>query len=96
MYDSLRQGWLNKLCIPENFHNLEQNEKLKMVLNEAKNVRHTAQYLVSVMDLRCLLARAVGVAVGRRSGEQLATTLVATISTIIFFFFFFLRRQCFS
>ena len=55
MYDHLRESWLNKLCIPENFHNLEQNEKLKVVLNEAKNVRHTAQYLVSVMDLRCLL-----------------------------------------
>ena len=55
MYDNLRQSWLNKLCIPENFHILEQSEKLKIVLNEANNVRHTAQYLVSVMDLRCLL-----------------------------------------
>ena len=36
-----------------------------------------------------LLARAVGVAVGRRSGEQLATTLVATIFIIIFLFIFF-------
>ena len=33
-----------------------------------------------------MLARAVGVAVGRRSGGRLATTLVATISAIIFFF----------
>ena len=32
------------------------------------------------------LARAVGVAVGRRSGERLATTIVATIFIIIFFF----------
>ena len=31
-----------------------------------------------------LLAQAVGVAVGRNSGSQLATTLVATISVIIF------------
>ena len=55
MYNNLRQTWLNKLCIPENFHNLERDEKLKIVLNEPQNVRHTAQYLVSVMDLRCLL-----------------------------------------
>ena len=58
MYDNLRQSWLNKLCIPENFNILEQSEKLKIVLNEANNVRHTAQYLVSVMDLRCLLNKA--------------------------------------
>ena len=55
MYNNLRQIWLNKLRIPENFHNLERDEKLKIVLNEPQNVRHTAQYLVSVMDLRCLL-----------------------------------------
>ena len=58
MYNNLRQTWLNKLFLPENFHTLEQNEKLKIVLNEAQNVRHTAQYLVSLMDLRCLLNKA--------------------------------------
>ena len=46
------------------------------------------------------LARAVGVAVGRRSGGRLATTLVATKNVFIFFFFFFLffflRRHLFS
>ena len=36
-----------------------------------------------------LLARAVGVAVGRRSGGRLATTLVATKNVFIFFLFFF-------
>ena len=34
-----------------------------------------------------ILARAVGVPVGRRSGGRLATTLVATKNVIIFFFF---------
>ena len=34
------------------------------------------------------LARAVGVPVSRRTGGQLATTLVATINVIIFFHFF--------
>ena len=48
-----------------------------------------------------ILARAVGVAVGRRSGGRLATTLVATIFIIIIIFsprFFpvFLRRHLFS
>ena len=32
-----------------------------------------------------ILARAVGIPVGRHSGDQLATTLVATINNIIFF-----------
>ena len=41
------------------------------------------QYVINECNL---LARAVGVAVGRCSGGRLATTLVATISTIIFFF----------
>ena len=35
------------------------------------------------------LARAVGVAVGRRSGGRLATTLVATKNIFIFFIYFF-------
>ena len=36
MYHDLRQAWLGNLCIPENFNNLSKNEKLKLVLNEAK------------------------------------------------------------
>ena len=39
MYNNLRQTWLKKLCIPENFNRLPKNEKLKLVLNEAENVR---------------------------------------------------------
>ena len=55
MYHDLRQAWLGNLCIPENFNNLPKNEKLKLVLNEAQNVRLTAQYIVSVMDRHSLL-----------------------------------------
>ena len=58
MYNNLRQTWLNKLFNLTLPYTLEQNEKLKIVLNEAQNVRHTAQYLVSLMDLRCLLNKA--------------------------------------
>ena len=36
MYHDLRQTWLENLCIPENFNSLPINEKLKLVLNEAK------------------------------------------------------------
>ena len=55
MYNDLRRQWLRKLCIPENFNELTKAEKLKLVLNESENVRHTAQYIVSVMDQRSLL-----------------------------------------
>ena len=54
IYNSLREAWLKKLCIPENFRQLPKHEQLRLVLNEPENVRHTAQYLVSLMDLRSL------------------------------------------
>ena len=55
MNNDLRQAWLKKLCIPENFNNLQKNEKLKLVLNDPNNIQHTAQYIVSIMDQRSLL-----------------------------------------
>merc|ERR1711954_282175 len=54
MYRSLREAWLNKLVKPENFDNLTPQEKLKTVLNIAENVKHTAQYLLKLMDQRRL------------------------------------------
>ena len=53
MYNKQRRSWLNKLLLPANFLDLNETEKLKLVLNRPENVRHTAQYLVSVMDFRC-------------------------------------------
>ena len=55
-------------------------------------------YLKNQQLYKLILARACGVPVGRRSGGQLAMTLVATINLIIFFFFFFflLRPLLFS
>ena len=53
MYNNQRRSWLNKLLLPANFLDLDETEKLKIVLNKAENVKNTAQYLVSVMDLRC-------------------------------------------
>ena len=55
MYNKQRRSWLNKLILPANFLDLNETEKLKLVLNIPENVRHTAQFLVSVMDLRCQL-----------------------------------------
>ena len=43
MYANLRQQWLNKLNIPLNFNDLPIDEKLKLTLNNAENVRPTAQ-----------------------------------------------------
>ena len=58
MYNDLRHVWLNKLCIPENFRQLSEQEKLKIVLNKPENVKQTSQYLIALMDLRSLVNKA--------------------------------------
>ena len=55
MYANLRQQWLNKLDIPLNFNDLPIDEKLKLTRNKAENISPTAQFLVSLMDLRSFL-----------------------------------------
>ena len=52
VYDDLRDIWMNLMTLPENFCNLCSGGKLNEVLNIAVNVRHTAKYLLSVMDRR--------------------------------------------
>merc|ERR1712208_17151 len=52
MYKKLREAWLNKLVKPDNFDNASPQEKLKTVLNESENVKHTAQFILSLMDQR--------------------------------------------
>ena len=54
-YEQLRQAWLSKISCPDHFSQLTPLNKLKLVLNEPSNVKITAQYLISVMDLRRLL-----------------------------------------
>ena len=54
VYNDLGQGWLNKICIPDNFQYLSRQEKLMLVLNNPDNVKYTAQYLIQLMDLRRL------------------------------------------
>ena len=50
-YANLRQIWLNKLNKPENFSILSAENKFKIVLNEASNVKYSAQFLIDMMDL---------------------------------------------
>ena len=47
-YNNLRDAWLNKLSIPENFHELGMKEKLSLVLNKPENVRLNAQCIDSI------------------------------------------------
>ena len=54
-YDNLRQLWLNKLTIPPEFSTLPSQDKFKIVLNDPKNVKYTAQFLIDMLDLRRLL-----------------------------------------
>ena len=54
-YGNLRAAWLKKLSKPDNFLTLPQSEKFKLVLNNPENVRHTAQFVIKLMDLGRLL-----------------------------------------
>ena len=50
-----REAWFSKMDTPSNFLNCSAKEQLQIVLNEANNVKHTAQYLLKAMDMRSLL-----------------------------------------
>ena len=54
-YDNLRQVWLNSLHIPENFIDLSLHEKFVLILNKPENIKQTAKFVVSAMDLRSLI-----------------------------------------
>ena len=51
-YTELRKSWFSKIITPENFNELVPKEKLKIVLNEAVNVKLTAQFIVDAYNLR--------------------------------------------
>ena len=48
----MRQKWLQKLTLPPDFALLTLYKKLDIVLNHAKNVKFTAQYLIDIINLR--------------------------------------------
>ena len=60
------------------------------------DIMYSILYCCKISNISVLLARAVGVTVGQRSGNWLAKMLVASISIIIFFFFCFYRHLLFS
>ena len=51
-YLVLREAWLSKLVIPENFNQMDFCDKMGLALNNAENIKYTAKYLLDVMDLR--------------------------------------------
>ena len=53
-YQHLREAWLNGLQVPDNFLDLDENEKFNLALNKPENINSTARFSVSAMDLRSL------------------------------------------
>ena len=51
-YHLLRQTWLARLKVPENFEELNDTEKLSIAVNEIENVKPTAQFIVEAFNLR--------------------------------------------
>ena len=41
--------------LPYNFNNIQDEQKLEIVLNDAFNIKATAQFIMKAMDLRSLL-----------------------------------------
>ena len=51
-YHSLRQNWFSKVVLPQNFQEIEVSQKLKIVLNDSKNVKVTAQFILDAYNAR--------------------------------------------
>ena len=51
-YSNLRQSWLSSLVKPDNFDNLDNWEKLNVVLNMTENIKLTANFILSAFDIR--------------------------------------------
>ena len=52
MYKSLRERWNQTLSKPENFENVDETTKLKLVLNDHITVKATAQFIVDAFNMR--------------------------------------------
>ena len=46
---------MNKLTKPDDFDTMSKPDKFKIVMNEPRNVKFTAQFLIDMLDLRRLL-----------------------------------------
>ena len=51
-YDGLRESWLTNLEKPDNFNSLDIQQKLKIVMNRAANVKPTANYILNAFEIR--------------------------------------------
>jgi hypothetical protein len=51
-FHDIRQVWLTKLKIPQNFSQLPISDKLKLTCNEPENVKITAQFVIDAYNLR--------------------------------------------
>ena len=51
-YNEIRSSWIPKLDLPSNFDNLQECEKLQIVLNVQHNVKLTAQFIVDAYHIR--------------------------------------------
>ena len=54
-FDNFRQILLNKVPDLDTFHNLNNSEKLKLLLNEPSLVKDTAKFIVSAFEHRSTL-----------------------------------------
>ena len=54
-YSEIRQQWLSKLTLPDNFAELADISQLNILINNLNNVKPTAQFIVEAFDLRSKL-----------------------------------------
>ena len=51
-YDNIRQAWLNKLELPNNYELLLNEEKLSVLINHSNNVKQTSQFIIDAFNMR--------------------------------------------
>ena len=52
-YTELRQAWLSKLVLPDNFVQISSPEKFKIFFNCAENLKPSAQFIVDAFNQGC-------------------------------------------
>ena len=52
LYDQIRTVWKSKMQLPDNYADLVDSEKLKIVLNDHYNVKLTSQFIIDAYNLR--------------------------------------------
>ena len=52
VYKAIRNEWLQKMSLPDNFLSLPDHSKFKIVLNSPNNVKATANYVLEALQMR--------------------------------------------